>query len=183
MLKNTRHNDLCAIAPRQNGMILIAGLILLLVITLIGVTSMQSVTLSEKMAANMRDSNVAFHATESALSDAEQWLQQQASQPAAVSACDAPPCAVWEHNVLGTMAGRTHSWWQAQAQPFSSNIAGIYSQPRYIIEEFGFVPNELSVDARAKGMGYHYYQVTARGTGGSDTTQVIIQSIYATQYN
>ncbi len=56
---------------RQRGSALIFSLVILLIMTLIGITSMSSSTLEEKMAANDRARKVAFQAAESALRDAE----------------------------------------------------------------------------------------------------------------
>ena len=50
---------------RQNGAVLAVSLIMLLLITLIAVSSMQSTMLEEKMAGNTRDRNLAFQTTES----------------------------------------------------------------------------------------------------------------------
>jgi len=56
---------------RQSGAVLVVGLIFLMVLSLLGVTVMQSGILEERMAGNMRDWNVAFQAAEAALRDAE----------------------------------------------------------------------------------------------------------------
>ena len=56
---------------RQQGSALIFSLVILLIMTLIGVTSMNTSTLEEKMAANDRARKVAFQSAESALRDAE----------------------------------------------------------------------------------------------------------------
>ncbi len=61
---------------RQNGAALIVGLVLLVVITLVGVGAMQSTTLQEKMAGNLRDSNLSFQASEAALRNCENILTQ-----------------------------------------------------------------------------------------------------------
>ncbi len=50
----------------QRGMALLVGLIMLSVITLIGVTAMQSTILEEKMASNLQDRQIALQAAESA---------------------------------------------------------------------------------------------------------------------
>jgi type IV pilus assembly protein PilX len=55
---------------RQSGAVLIISLIILLVLTIIGVTAMRSATLEEKMAANSMNHNVTFHAAESAIENA-----------------------------------------------------------------------------------------------------------------
>lgn len=168
---------------KQKGVVLIAGLILLMVITMVGVSNMQSVILSEKMTANMRDSSISFQASESALYDGEQWIQAQAVKPEAVNTCTTSPCDVWQMNTLGNIWSQPDTWWQANARSFSSTINGLSTQPRFVIEEYGFIPYELSPEARAKGSGYHYYKVTAHGQGEVSTTKTVIESIYATQYN
>lgn len=62
--------------PRsQRGAALATSLILLLMLTLIGVTAMQSTTLEEKMAGNLRSEHLAFQAAEAALRAGEEWLQ------------------------------------------------------------------------------------------------------------
>jgi len=59
---------------RQNGAVLAVSLILLVVLTLIGISSMQGTMLEEKMAGNVRDRNLAFQASESAIRDAENFI-------------------------------------------------------------------------------------------------------------
>jgi Tfp pilus assembly protein PilX len=55
------------IANRQTGVVLVISLIMLLALTLIGVTSSNVTGLEERMAANSKDKNLAFQAAESAL--------------------------------------------------------------------------------------------------------------------
>lgn len=168
---------------KQKGAVLVTGLILLLVLTLVGVSGMQSVILSEKMTANMRDTHIAFQAAESALADGEQWLLSQTQQPIGVDTCSSPPCQLWDNATLGNVSAMSQSWWQTQATTYSSNLYGLNSQPQYVLEEYTFVPYELSPDARAKGQGYHYYKVTAKGTGKQTSSNALLESIFATQYN
>ena len=61
-------------ARRQQGAVLIISMIILLLLTILGVTSMQSTNLEERMAGNMRDRHVAFEAAEAAIADAESFL-------------------------------------------------------------------------------------------------------------
>ena len=61
---------------RQGGAALVVGLILLVVITLVGVGAMQTTTLQEKMAGNLRDSNLSFQAAEAVLRNCENILVQ-----------------------------------------------------------------------------------------------------------
>lgn len=59
---------------RQQGVVLITGLILLVLLTIIGVTASRSTLLEERMAGNMKDQNVAFQSAEAALRVAENYL-------------------------------------------------------------------------------------------------------------
>lgn len=61
---------------RQRGAALVVGLVLLVVVTLVGVGAMQTTTLQEKMAGNLRDSNLSFQAAEAALRHCEGILRQ-----------------------------------------------------------------------------------------------------------
>lgn len=56
---------------RQSGAILVIALMFLVLLTIIGVSSISGVTLEEKMAGNLYQQNIAFQAAESALRDAE----------------------------------------------------------------------------------------------------------------
>ena len=59
----------------QQGAALIVGLIMLLLMTILGVTSMSSSIMEEKMAGNSRDRAIAFQAAESALRAAEREIE------------------------------------------------------------------------------------------------------------
>jgi type IV pilus assembly protein PilX len=58
--------------PYQRGAVLIVALIMLLLLTIIGLSSMRGTSLQENMAGNMRDSNLALQASEAALRKGEQ---------------------------------------------------------------------------------------------------------------
>ncbi|WP_439859700.1 pilus assembly PilX family protein [Pseudomonas sp. MBLB4136] len=55
----------------QQGAVLIIALVMLLLLTIIGLSSMRGTSLQESMAGNMRDNNVALQAAEAALRDGE----------------------------------------------------------------------------------------------------------------
>jgi type IV pilus assembly protein PilX len=170
-------------AFKQSGMVIIVGLIFLMILTLIGISAMNSTALSEKLTQNLRDSTAAFEAAEASMGDGEAWLQAQVTSPIAVTTCTSGPCNVWAPNVLGTIYQQPATWWQTNAKSFSGTLYGVAVQPQYIIEFYNFVPYELSPESLGKGQGYYYYRVNARGTGATSNAQVNLQSIYVTQYN
>ena len=57
-------------ARRQSGAVLLVSLVILVVLTLLGVSTMNTTQLGEKMAANNQQMNHAFQAAETALSQA-----------------------------------------------------------------------------------------------------------------
>lgn len=57
------------IGKRQQGVVLVVGLLMLLAMTLIGVTAMKSTTLDERIAANTQFKAEAFQASESMLAE------------------------------------------------------------------------------------------------------------------
>jgi type IV pilus assembly protein PilX len=57
---------------RNRGSVLLVSLVMLLVLTVIGVSTMSNIGVNEKMAANYRDHNLAFQAAEAALTAGEQ---------------------------------------------------------------------------------------------------------------
>ena len=61
---------------RQTGATLAISLVLLTIATLVGIVAMQGTTLQEKMAGNLRDSNLAFQAAESALAAGETAMRE-----------------------------------------------------------------------------------------------------------
>lgn len=174
-MKSLIHNQ-----SNQHGMAIIMALVFLLVLTVLGITATNTTILTEKMSQNMRDMTSAFQAGESALGDGEGWLENQTAVP---STCSAAPCNVWMVNTPGSSYQQPTSWWQTNGRAFSTTIPGLAVQPRYIIEQYSFVPYDLSPNTLATGKGYFYYRVTARGIGGTTNAIANVQSIYVMRYN
>ncbi len=58
-------------SKQQSGVALVIGLVMLLLLTIIMLSAVQVTLLEEKMAGNMKNTNIAFQAAESALREAE----------------------------------------------------------------------------------------------------------------
>jgi len=71
----------------QQGIVLIVGLVMLISLTLIGVTAMKSTTMDERIAANTQFKAIAFQTAESVLSDAADWDQAAACHLAGKPTC------------------------------------------------------------------------------------------------
>jgi len=171
---------------RETGIALITTLIFLVVLSLFAVNAAMTSGLEIRMAGSMGDQDQAFQASEAALRDGEAWLASRTSRPvpeAAGSTCTIP-CDVWAPNVLGDFPDatvKTTLWWQTNAHPATDTIAGVATQPYYVIEEQKFVPDTLTLGLGVPP-GHYYYLTTARGTGGSDAARVVLQTHYARRY-
>lgn len=176
----------------QNGVALITGLIFLVLLTIIGVTAMQTTMLEEKMAGNLRDENLAFQAAEAALRAGESYLQGAAVGP-----------FLTVKNAAGLYQpalSSTTEWWEtsdiwtaAASRAYTGTLSGVSSPPRYIVEDVSFrtqctkpgVCQNIPLPKTAGGSlkfgavaDIGLYRVTARGTGGTTETTIVLQSYY-----
>jgi type IV pilus assembly protein PilX len=161
--------------PDQRGAILVTSLLLLLVITIIGVTVMQMSRMQERMAGNARDVNLAFQAGESSLRAGEAVVLAFAAAPVT---CAAAPCDVFERKTLPPLNYQTKTWWTDTALS-DANVAqsdGLSENPRYVVEQYGWIRNSWDVTDTT---GRDVYQISSRSTGGSGKAEVILQSTYA----
>ena len=58
----------------QRGTALVMTLVILLLLTMLGITAINTSTLEERMAGNTKDQNLSFQAAETALRAAEAWV-------------------------------------------------------------------------------------------------------------
>jgi type IV pilus assembly protein PilX len=186
----------------QEGAVLVIGLIILVVMTILGITAMQSTVVEEKMAGNFKDKDVAFRAAEAGLQLGLTYLEQQTEPPEADASGTHnvwPGCTVGDGDTCGCIiedddscigrgsvsvletAGEAvdynvPAWGAAVSAP----LAGVAAQPRIAIEH-RYVP-PLDVEAAAEGRGVHFYTVSALGYGASLRTKVVLQSTVAKVY-
>lgn len=167
----------------QSGAVLIISLIMLLLLTLIGTTSMQSSSLEEKMVGNMRSRDLAFQAAEAALRGAETTL------------CPTSPCAIPPITILPlinkTITTCTNGlcpysstvmpeWgaasfdWVTNGSAYSGSLPKVVQAPRYVIE---IIAPALS------GSTIITFRITAIAWGGDANTVVKLQTIYKINYS
>ncbi|MDJ0806798.1 MAG: pilus assembly protein [Gammaproteobacteria bacterium] len=176
--------------PRtQQGAVLIVSLIILLVMTLIGLSAMRSTTLEERMAGNARNEESAFQAGEAALRDGEDMIQNFSPEPiptadgtSDVWILDAPDPDTTNAIAWWNEPGRDKAWWDANGKAYSGSLTDLGSSPRYIAEAAEFIGDSLNVGQQLDGSGKNFYRITAYGTGGNDLARVLLQSTYARRY-
>jgi len=161
--------------PRhERGAILVSALLMLLVLTVIGVSVMQITRMQERMAGNTRDLNLAFQGAEAGLREAEQFLWDTPN----IIACNNADC-IRPRGILPVLNNQTQAWWDAQAQEYGEDgnqeIEELDSDPQFIAEELAFV-GPLVVDDPG---GRMFYQVTSRSTGATGAANTTLQTTYA----
>lgn len=161
-------------AARQRGAILVTALLMLLTLTVLGVSVMQITRMQERAAGNTRDLNLAFQGAEAAIRDAETMLWDAA----AIVTCNNADC-VRPRNSLPDMDTQTAAWWAANAQEYGTDgqqdIEELDEDPQFVVEELTWV-GPLVVDEPGARM---FYQITARSTGGTGVANSLIQTTYA----
>jgi type IV pilus assembly protein PilX len=162
-----------ALLSTQRGITLITCMIMLIILTLLGLASIEDTSLEEKMAGNMRSRNLAFQAAESALRQGENYILSVDPVPAFDGTGGFYPEM---DSVLTAMAA---SWGISSAvrSYAGETLDNLAAQPVYIIENVDALFQSTSIDATNALENRSFFRVTARALGGTATTEVILQSI------
>lgn len=165
--------------PRQGGAILIFCLIFLLVLTLMGSAGMQSALLQERMAGNMLSHDSARHAAEATLQEAQEWLAGQSIRPLADSVGSE---GVWSRDSVDPDSSNVLPWWEEpdcltvewwQRHAREAREVPLPAQSYFLIEEFANVADSP----------IHYYRITVRGTGLSESVATLLQTAVVRSYS
>ncbi len=161
----------------QRGAALALALVFMLLLTLLGVGAMQSSSLQERMAGNVRDSNVAFQSAEAAARAAEEILQGATLGSFNGSNGLYPFCGGGTCTTPDWQDTASTGWRERAATPAA--ITGASQQPEFIIEEIPAIVDPTgSLAADEPGQTLEFYRITARGYGISDSTMAVIQVMY-----
>lgn len=168
---------------RQSGVALFISLVLLLVLTIIGVSSVQTTSLEVRMTRNEHDSMLAFQAAESALRDAEGQLEAITTTTVFT---DAGNNGLYIVSDLGDAEQwqAADVWTAANSVTAGTAVDGVNAAPRYIIEHVASVLREDNAyqqeDPYASSASdrIEMFRITALGIGGSANARVLLQSSY-----
>ena len=164
---------------KQNGITLIVGLILLLVMTMLGLTAIQVTTQQERMAGNLRDRNIAFQAAESALREGESALIRCVIDFSGNGAYDV------EANIVAASTAELKEdssflfddFDDACTEPKThSAFFQAVAAPRFFLERQPPVGGASLETGVPKTM--EVFKVTSRGVGGSQAAVVVLQSSF-----
>jgi type IV pilus assembly protein PilX len=167
---------------RQQGSTLVISLMILVVMTLIGLTGIATSTLEEKMAGNTRDQAVAFQAAEAALRNGENYYNNIVSPAAAFNGSIA---GLYD---VGDLPDVNDDGTWDTARTYAGDIAGVKENPRYIVEllgEIGDTTDDLNISGYGESTGLGSVtaaRITARAVGGTNSTVVMLQSNFAKRF-
>ncbi len=167
----------------QTGMTLVVSLIILVAMTLLGVTSMQSTRTEIAMAGNLRKAGIAFNAAEAGLRAAENFVD---NSNAAADFND-PSVGLYAELDNDPPYGISATW--DASQTATTSLPDIAEQPKFIIHYLGDRSQNEVASVNIGGYGNSQpgltvanFRITARGTGQAMGHHRLVQSYYGLQY-
>lgn len=171
---------------RQRGVALFISLVLLLVLTIIGVSSVQTTSLEVRMTRNEHDTLLAFQAAESALRDAEVAVELVASTDDFLTGAsdglhtvaDLGDDENWQDDAI---------WGDANSVAAETDLENLAQPPRFIVEHIGTVErdeNPFQDEGDDYGSGANVtdrvemFRITALGIGATENSRVMLQTTY-----
>lgn len=174
------------------GSVLLVSLVLLLVMTVAGLTGVKMATLDEKVSGNYQDQQIAFYAAEAALKEAEQFIaNNQFTLTSFTASCADGFCfSGTNSDDVGSCHPGTAQPWQTAAlwssgdqhRTTSVSISGTSAQAKYIIEFRCYIAKEPSgplPDPANRRDWAEFFRITALASGGSGDARVMLQSSFA----
>ena len=160
--------------PGARGVVLFTTLVLLVLLTMVGISGAHTTRMEQGMARNAHDSMLALQAAESALRDAEDWLAANATDPAAVF----PASGQGRHSAPAwgvAPAWRKDDVWE-NGSAEATAPAGVAVPPRYAVEWLTSYPDAAPPDG--SGGTVDVFRITALGYGGTEGAQVVLQTTF-----
>ncbi len=172
-------------SQKQRGVVLVIALIVLMALSLIGLITLQSSAVQERISSNMRQMSIAMQTADSALREAEAVIAAQ--DMSNLTTLYTTSCT----NGLCTTGAApdpfdSSTWTGSKSQQVTQSYLAPIVAPRYYIEYMGSyslgsgssVMSSSYGDTSAVGSSTaNIFRVVARGTGGGKA-QIIYQSYY-----
>lgn len=168
--------DLLHAQYAQRGTALVMALVFLLLMTMLGITAINTSTLEERMAGNTKDQNLAFQAAETALRAGELWVEGRTlATDLSPPTPPTPAHGIYNPSTTGTEIWDSVDWndtTNAVKSYSTTPLTDVSTPPKYIIELLSIGP------ATPPATNTYIVRITARGTGASNSTVSMVQSTY-----
>ena len=180
-----------SLGRKERGAALAFALVMLLLLTILGITAVTTSSLQEKMAGNMRDQYMAQQAGDSILFDGQSLIFNQ--QTKSVPSCPPDPAVkIWDSSCLpaavaafvGSPAGP--NWWLTANDLWWTNVgllSGVYNthtsqEPRFVVERIQKAPIDAEIGHKKKVEKY-YFRTTGWSVGATDYSGGLIQGVFS----
>ncbi len=168
---------------RQVGVTLVVSLVILIAMTLLGITSIQSTRTEIAMAGNLREAGLTFNAAEAGLRFGEAFVEDSVTKTIYADA-SIGLYAEWDEDP--DYADPT-TWTASQDAAIS--LAHVAEDPKFIIRYLGDRSQNEAASVNLGGYGaaqpgitVSNFRITARGTGQSGNIRRIVQSYYGKEF-
>jgi len=169
--------------PGQTGMTLVVSLVILVALTILGVSSMQSTRTEISMAGNLRDADITFNAAEAGLRAGEAFVNNTTT----TAFFNDPSIGLYPELDADPPYGDSATW--DASQTASTSLPYVTEQPRFIIHYLGDrSQNEVAsvniggYGSSQPGITVSNFLITARGAGQSGRSFSMVQSYFGHEY-
>jgi type IV pilus assembly protein PilX len=177
-------------ALSQSGVTLIVALVFLLIITVLGISSMRGVALESRITGNLKQEKMLEEAAEAGLRIGELSITRVSGTvaPAVVRACTTDACMPWMVSEL-TAESTTMDTPTRFTSTYATNVAtvsGYDTKIQWYVVQIGKLDKSMNSCALT-GCGVLYFEVnscasTVLCTSDTTTRRVIKRSVYAHYY-
>jgi len=178
------------IPKHSNGSILVTSMLLLLVMTILAVTALDSTVMEEKMSSNTRQKNLAHQAAETAIKAAEAWLNTTANvgihahvsqkfkgADALYDSTKSASTLSWDTNTSSVWATGNSQAVTTLTTTFPTDPSVIPGPPRYVIEYVGRI-GEPPLNFSDPDLRPYAFRIIAIGWGPDKNTKVVLSSSF-----
>ncbi|MDP0561291.1 MAG: PilX N-terminal domain-containing pilus assembly protein [Candidatus Endonucleobacter sp. (ex Gigantidas childressi)] len=176
---------------KQHGSVLFMSLVFLLILTIVGVTAINSSSIEEKIAGNYNNQQLAFYAAEATLLEAEKYISEtNLDVTEFTSECNQGLCFSGSHvNDAASCSANSVSPWRekdlwsnsSRVKKVEMNFGGILFNGWYIIEFRCYLPKDhdgLKPDITNINDWSQFFRITVKASGASKSARAMLQSTY-----
>ena len=170
-------------ASDQAGMVLIVSLLILITLTILGLTAMQSSRTEMSMAGNQRELGITFSATEAGLSSAQTYIDNSIS----TTIYNDPSQGLYDRLDLDPDYRNPTTW--DNSQTAAIGLPHVVEQPKFIIKYLGErSQNEVAAvniggyGSSQPGITVSNFRITARAAGQTGRATRQLQAYYGKEF-
>jgi len=170
-------------AKDQAGMVLIVSLLVLITLTILGVTAMQSSRTETSMAGNQRELGITFSAAEAGLGSGQTFIDNSISK----TIYNDPSQGLYDRLVVDPDYRDATTW--NNSQTATIGLPDVTEQPKFIIKYLGDrSQNEVAAvniggyGSGQPGMTVSNFRITARATGQTGRVTRQLQAYYGREF-